>query len=277
MVLDELHGEQVLVLDSITELPEDPPLRVVVCGSHGGLFPGRYAAHRQVAAVIFNDAGIGRDGAGVAGVAMLEQIGVAAAAVDHRSARIGDGRDTVRRGRLSIVNRQGVLGGWRVGMAVADAIRRRPPAPQAPYDVPLALAESRHLLVPGAVQVWALDSASLSREEDAGAVIVTGSHGGLLGGRREAALRGAALAALFNDAGGGIDDAGMARLEALADRAIPAATVSAASARIGDGRSTYHDGVLSTVNATAREHGATPGMSARAFAALFGVGEEGAA
>lgn len=264
-----------VVLDSITELSADPPLRVVVCGSHGGLFSARYAARRQVAAVIFNDAGIGRDRAGVAGLAMLDEIGVAAAAVDHRSARIGNGQDAVLRGRLSVVNRHGLRAGWRPGQAVAEAIRRLPEVPSMPYEVPSDESESRHLLVPGAVEVWALDSASLSREEDADAVLMTGSHGGLLGGRREAALRGQARAAVFNDAGGGIDDAGMTRLGALAERAIAAATVSAASARIGDGRSTYYDGVISAVNSTARERGAAPGMSAKAFTALFGAAQDG--
>ena len=71
----------------------------------------------------------------------------------------------------------------------------------------------------------------------------------------------AALAAVYNDAGGGIDDAGMSRLPALDERGIAAATVGAATARIGDGRSTYDDGRISHVNEAAARCGARPGMS----------------
>ena len=41
--------------------------------------------------------------------------------------------------------------------------------------------------------------------EHVGAIVVTGSHGGLLGGKPETALKYDALAALFNDAGIGIE------------------------------------------------------------------------
>ena len=57
--------------------------------------------------------------------------------------------------------------------------------------------------------------------------------------------------AFYNDAGVGVDDAGLARLAVLDEQGIPAATVDAATARIGDGRSTYRDGLLSCVNAAA--------------------------
>ncbi len=83
-----------------------------------------------------------------------------------------------------------------------------------------------------------------SAPEHVGAIVVTGSHGGLLGGKPETALKYDALAALFNDAGIGIDEAGTTRLAALDARGIAAATVAADSARIGDARSTYEDGIL---------------------------------
>ena len=96
--------------------------------------------------------------------------------------------------------------------------------------------------------VWALDSASLVAPEHRDAIVLTGSHGGLLGGRPETALKYDVRAAFYNDAGIGIDEAGVSRLPALDRRGIAAATVSAASARIGDARSTYEDGILSRVN-----------------------------
>ena len=70
---------------------------------------------------------------------------------------------------------------------------------------------------------------------------------------------------LYNDAGIGKDEAGVSRLPALDQRGIAAATVSAATARIGDARSTYEDGIISRVNARAASLGLREGMTARAW------------
>jgi hypothetical protein len=157
-----------------------------------------------------------------------------------------------------------------VDRAVALAEAWPAPAEQGPSD---GTFDGRHRLADGPIQVWALDSASLVRATDAGAILATGSHGGLVGGRPETALKVDALAALFNDAGGG---AGTARLGALEARGIAAATVGAGSARIGDGRSTYEDGVLSAVNDVGRALGARPGLTARTFTDLVRVAADGA-
>jgi len=106
----------------------------------------------------------------------------------------------------------------------------------------------------GEPQIWALDSASLVRQEDAGQIVLVGSHGG---GAPENALKAACRAAIFNDAGIGIDEAGIARLPVLDGRGIAAAAVAAASARIGDGRSSWDTGIISAVNAHAAAAGAT--------------------
>src|SRR5262249_59561805 len=117
--------------------------------------------------------------------------------------------------------------------------------------------------------VWARDSAAAVGPEHVGTIVATGSHGGLLGGKPETALKYDAFAALFNDAGIGVDDAGVTRLPALDLRGIAAGTVTAASARIGDARSTYEDGILSRVNARAAALGIAPGSSAREFVAVL--------
>ena len=70
---------------------------------------------------------------------------------------------------------------------------------------------------------------------------------------------------MFNDAGIGIDEAGVTRLPALDSRGIAAGTVAATSARIGDARSTYEDGILTRVNQRAAALGIGPGMTAREF------------
>ncbi len=112
-------------------------------------------------------------------------------------------------------------------------------------------------------RIVVMDSASLVRDSDDGQIVVTASHGALVGGNKAYAIRCEAFAALFNDAGGGPEGWGFSRLSALDERRIAGATVSASSARIGDGRSTYEDGTLSAVNDVARFHGLRVGMSAR--------------
>jgi len=75
------------------------------------------------------------------------------------------------------------------------------------------------------------------------------------------------FAAIYNDADFGIENAGIARLPVLEARGIAGACVSAWSARIGDGQSTYHDGFVSAVNARAARCGGEIGISAKELVA----------
>jgi hypothetical protein len=141
-----------------------------------------------------------------------------------------------------------------------------------PTTVPekLSEADGRWLAKTGAkgMKVWALDSNSLMRPDDVGQIVLTGSHGGLVGGNPESALRVRAHAAVFNDAGICPDGSSTSRLGVLDQWGIAAALVSAASARISDGRSSYNEGVLSMVNERAMAVGARTGMTAREFCDL---------
>ena len=100
--------------------------------------------------------------------------------------------------------------------------------------------------------------------EDAGRVLLIGSHAALHGGRPDSALAVAAHAAVFHDAGNGA--AGVTRLPVLGKRGIPAVAVDGATARIGDGRSLWESGIVSHLNGPAARGGATRGMTAREFA-----------
>jgi hypothetical protein len=258
----------ILTTDSITRVGTEAAGAVVVNGSHGGIYAAYLAGKLRVAAAIFNDAGVGRDQAGIAGLDYLEEFGIAAAAVGHGSARIGDGADMMARGLVTHANASARELGCRAGTACRDAAvllqRARPGGREPP-----AKREGSFLLIADSPAAWALDSASLVGADHIGTIVVTGSHGGLLGGRPDTALKYDALAALFNDAGIGIDEAGVTRLPALEARGIAAGTVAAASARIGDARSTYEDGILSRVNGRAAALGITPGMAAREFVAII--------
>lgn len=263
------------VHDSATRFATADRGAVVACGSHGGVYAAWLAARAGVKAIVLNDAGIGRDRAGVAGLAWLDALGIPACAVDHASARIGDGADTAECGVLSTVNEHASRLGCAPGMTCRDALARlaEAAAPRPDARVP-GIGESRHAIAStGHRAVWALDSVSLARASDAHAIVVTGSHGALLGGRPDRVLETKVHAAIFNDAGGGKDGAGWSRLAALDARAIAAATVSCESARIGDGLSTYETGVLSHVNEAAARLELREGMTCReAVTRMLGLG-----
>jgi hypothetical protein len=256
----------IVTADSITRIGGEANGAVVVNASHGGIYAAYLAAKLHAAAAIFNDAGIGKDRAGIGGLDYLDALGIAAATIGHDTARIGDGADMLARGVITHANALAAALGVRPGLSCATAAALLQQAQSSDRRPPEAL-EAAFLVVPEPTQVWALDSASLVLPDHRDAIVITGSHGGLLGGKPETALKYDVKAALYNDAGIGIDEAGVSRLPALDTRGIPAATVSAASARIGAARSTYEDGVISRVNTSAAALGLDAGISARDFVA----------
>jgi len=258
----------IVVADSITRVGPEAAGAVVVNASHGGVYAAWLAAKLRAAAAIFNDAGVGRDRAGIGGLDYLEQYAIAAATVGHETARIGDGADMMANGVITHANAPAASLGVRPGQSCRDAAAALQQARPTHRALPEAL-EASFLLIAEPPQVWALDSASLVLPEHRHAIVITGSHGGLLGNRPETALKYDVLGALYNDAGIGKDAAGISRLPALDARGIAAATVAAASARIGDARSTYEDGIISRINARAASLGLREGVSAREFVAAL--------
>lgn len=96
---------RIILIDSVTQVKAEDEGHVVVTGSHGGVSSGGYAADVRAALYAFNDAGIGKDYAGVAALLLLDERGIAALCVSHRSARIGEAHDTLEHGVVSMVNR----------------------------------------------------------------------------------------------------------------------------------------------------------------------------
>ena len=268
--------ERTVVADSATKLGADARNAVVVCGSHGGLYPAWLAARAGVRAVVLNDAGIGRHQAGIAGVHWLDAFDIPAVALDYRSARIGDGADALASGVVTMANgtaaRHGCLPGHTCRQVVKcllehASVIEEPDVPDM-GEMRVRVANSGHR------EVWLMDSAAMAKADDRRKIVVTGSHGALLAGSKsDGMISMDVFAAFFNDAGGGKEEAGYSRLPVLDERGIAAGTVSTFSARIGDGRSTYETGVLSRVNETARRLELKEGMTAReAVARLVGLG-----
>ncbi len=260
-----MRGGTILLADTATVLGPHFVDSIVICGSHGGTFPGCLVAKAGCRGAIFNDAAIGKNAAGIGSLELLEGLGLPAAVADHGSARIGDAADMQARGIISRVNTSAESIGCVAGQTVAECAELMSLGTPRSLSAP-DIGEQRVLIAErGDLKVWALDSASQVVAADADAILLTGSHGGLVGGRRSAVLKTSARLAVFNDAGVGADRAGIGRLAALAERGVPGATVSAGSARIGDGVSTYEDGIISFLNEPAQALGGRPGQAAREF------------
>ena len=119
---------RVIVMDSITKVEAEDAGAIVLCASHGGTSSGEFALEVPLRAVIFNDAGVGKDNAGIAALDMLQARGVAAATVAHTSGRIGDSLDMWENGVLSHVNAaartSGLAPGLRVRVALTQMVSR---------------------------------------------------------------------------------------------------------------------------------------------------------
>src|SRR5262245_44500504 len=111
----ERGGRKVILMDSISHVDAGDAGHVVVSGSHGGASSGEFAAAQKLAAAFFNDAGVGKDDAGIAALDMLERAQIPAGTVSYLSARIGDARDTWEHGVISRVNACGRAKGLKEG------------------------------------------------------------------------------------------------------------------------------------------------------------------
>ncbi|TDR93423.1 hypothetical protein [Enterovirga rhinocerotis] len=259
----------ILLVDTITKLYEKHRGAVVVSGSHGAIYAGYCAAKGHVRAVIQNDAGIGKDRAGIASLAFLDELRIAAAVTDSATCRIAQAADMWAGGIISHVNETAAALGCKPGDTVRACAEKMLKA--APSDAPVpSIGEARFVVSdnPGEPSVIGIDSASLFKPEDAGNIVVTASHGGLVGGLPDNTTPDV-WAATYNDAGGAKDGTGHARLPDFDRRGLAAATVSNMSARIGDARSHLADGIISHVNETAKRRGGAPGQTLKAFIAAM--------
>ena len=111
-------------MDTITKVTAEDAGAVIVSGSHGGTSSGQFALAAPLKLAVFNDAGVGKEGAGIAALDMLQACGCAAVTVAHTSARIGDARDTWEQGVLSHVNAAAQALGLAPGQTLRDAVQR---------------------------------------------------------------------------------------------------------------------------------------------------------
>jgi len=109
-------------MDSVSYVTEANRSGIIISGSHGGTSSAQYAIDVAAGAVFFNDAGCGKNSAGIRGLALLQQHSIIAAAVDHHTAEIASGSDTYENGVIRHVNGCAAQAGLRKGMPVREAV-----------------------------------------------------------------------------------------------------------------------------------------------------------
>jgi len=123
-IIKQSGERRIIVANSATSIDEKNKNDVVVDGSHFGLNVGEMALAAGILGMIGNDAGMGLDNAGIAGLEFLEKHGVPGAAVSCMSAQIGNGMTTYEDGEISVANGPAKKLGITVGMSTKEAAEK---------------------------------------------------------------------------------------------------------------------------------------------------------
>jgi hypothetical protein len=262
VMLESPRGRVVAVDSAYDVRPENRDRDIVVNASYCGVLPARFLGEQRPRGAIGVDCAIGPDGAGIAGLWYLEALGIPAATADVMTIELGNGPDLYASGSLSRANAVALDCGVEVGMAVSEAAQlllERDPAPQAASEVTHRTVMKVDPDSGG--EIVCTDSIAFGLPEDRGRnVLCTAGHTG-----RSAVpylLRTAPLGFICSDGGRGRNDSGVAGLRIVEPDGLAGATVDARTARMGDGLSTYRDGVISAVNGPAAERGVAIGQPA---------------
>ncbi len=257
-----MNKREILIVDTVTKLGPEAYKNVVIAGSHGGVYAGFEAATARVRGIILHDAGVGLDNAGIGSLSYLDNLEIAAAVIDYRTAVIGNGQSLASSGRISFVNDTAAKSGCSVGQASIECANAMKLSTFNSKPVPV-YEEARFIIRDGSdgIIVRGCDSVSLVKEEDEDTVVITASHGEVLASSPTWGSRPSVLGAVFNDAGSNL----VSRLPDLDKLGIPAVTVSCSSAKIGDARSTYNDGIISHSNKSAKNLNVKVGMTTIEF------------
>lgn len=121
-MVEHRSGRTVVCTDSIAfGLPEDRDTTVLVTAGHTGRSAIPYLERLSPHAFICSDGGMGRDRSGVAALPVLDAQGVPGAAVDARTARMGDALSSWNTGVISAANDLARQAGVTEGMSCREA------------------------------------------------------------------------------------------------------------------------------------------------------------
>lgn len=265
-------GGRALVFDSATHVEAYVDAKptsgdVVVAASYAGVLCARMVMSAKPRAAIGLDCGIGKDGAGIAGLWYYEALGVPGAAVDTKTSEMGNGADMYENGVLSRVNDAAQRLGIEPGLTVKEAVE----ALITNSRKPETFDPARRLVVhtaPSGRSIVCTDSIAFALPEDRERnVLCTAGHTGRSVVEYFRTFRPHAF--ICSDGSIGKNDSGISALPDVDPDGIAGASVDAMTARMGDGQSTYFDGVISAVNETAAAKGVKVGQSAREAAMLL--------
>lgn len=252
----------VMAMDSAYDVTADNAQRdVVVNASYCGVLPARFIARHRPRGAIGVDCGIGPAGASIAGLWYLEALEIPAAVADVMTVHLGDGVHLGAHGRISHLNQPAYDCGIRPGMEVMTAARRMLETAAGPSRDASDVTNRQVMYTQeDGRQIVCTDSIAFGLPQDRDNVLLTAGHTG-----RSAVpylLKVRPHGFICSDGGRGLDSAGTAGLHLVEAHGLAGATVDARCARMGDGLSTYHDGVVSDLNALARAAGVQVGMPA---------------
>lgn len=236
---------------------------VVIAASYCGDATLPHAIKKGVKALIAHDAGVGKDQAGISALPVGERHNFPVAAVACMSASISNGRSMVA-GVISHANAPARALGVKAGQAVADAaelLLGADPGRAGDFSVPFDKIVHEKGRV-GTSRIFvssALTNLPLGQDYS-NDVIAWGAHSGSVAA--ELMKKWKVKGWIGNDAGMAKNHSGIGGLPASNAMGIAAAAVSTMSARIGDGVSTYEDGIISAANELALKRGVTEGMPA---------------
>lgn len=267
-------GHRVVVLDSATHShrhavsPEARPgSEVIVNASYAGVYCARLLQETSPLAIIGLDCGVGKDGAGISGLWYFEALGIPAAAADISGVEHGNGADLYENGVISKVNGYADALGIRPGLTVKEAASILLGTPAGGIELD---STNREVVEegPNGHDVVCTNSIAdaLPVDRDTN-VLCTAGHTGrsvvdYITGFRPYGF-------ICSDGAIGKNNSGLAALGPANDAGIPGAAVSAETARMGDGHSTYYDGIISAANDLAVAAGVRVGQSAVEAARLL--------
>ena len=124
VVYESRTGRRIVCTDSIAfALPEDRHRNVLVTAGHTGRSAVPYIELAEPYGFICSDGGMGRENSGVAGLALVEPLGIPGATVDAHRARMGSGHSSYVDGVISACNRWAIEAGVSVGIRADEAAR----------------------------------------------------------------------------------------------------------------------------------------------------------
>lgn len=270
LVVEEGATGRIVAFDSSTYRASNPttPNDVIVVGSYCGLRVLAPIFTDGVKAVIATDGGIGKDEAGISGLRHGETIGVPVAAIAAMSAETSNGRSTLL-GEISRANAQAQAVGVEPGMPAYEAaalLTQAPPGRPIPTERggeagPVVVEETPN------GRIWASPGTTSVTEQVPNDIVCSGANSSRV--MSDGVLRIGAKGAIANDAGIAKNNTAVEGVMLLTEHGIPAASVSTLSARLGEGMSTWNDGVISVVNDVAAGRGVEVGMTAKEAARLM--------